>query len=406
MSLRTVSPAVFFLVLLAGLFSVLSQPAFAQTTISTGSIQGTIIDQSGAVVGGAKVTITNKGTGQAITVQTTSAGTYTSGALSPGDYKIRIEDKSFKTVEAPVVVQVGVTAPGNFRLQVGQESQIVEVQGSGVQVNTEQATVQGVLTPEQIENLPINGRNFLDLAQLEPGVQIQDGGNFDPTKNGFSSISFGGRFGRTARIEVDGVDISDETVGTTTQNISAGAISEFQVSQSSLELSTELTSSGSVNVVTRNGSNELHGEGFFYVRDDSMAASISQTGPSFFTRHQYGANLGGPIIKNHLFFFGDFERGMQNLSAPVNLPAPFGSLGGTFNSPFRDSEFLGRVDWQISPNYRAFYRFSYEQNNSIRGFVPNVYTPFLNATNTPSHVGGIDFTTGSFTHSFRAGYMK
>ncbi len=97
-------------------------------------------------------------------------------------------------------------------------------------MNTEQATVQGVLTSEQIENLPINGRNFLDLAQLEPGVQIQDGGTFDPTKNGFSSVSFGGRFGRTARIEVDGIDISDETVGTTTQNIPIGAIQEFALS--------------------------------------------------------------------------------------------------------------------------------------------------------------------------------
>ena len=76
--------------------------------------------------------------------------------------------------------------------------------------------MQGVLTSEQIENLPVNGRNFLDLAQLEPGVQIQDGQNFDPTKAGYSSISFGGRFGRTARINVDGIDVSDETVGTTT----------------------------------------------------------------------------------------------------------------------------------------------------------------------------------------------
>jgi hypothetical protein len=92
-----------------------------------------------------------------------------------------------------------VTTPGNLALQVGQESQTVEVQGSTLSVNTEQATVQGVLTTEQIENLPINGRNFLDLAQLEPGVQIQDGGTFDPTKNGFSSVSFGGRFGRRAR---------------------------------------------------------------------------------------------------------------------------------------------------------------------------------------------------------------
>ena len=112
-----------------------------------------------------------------------------------------------------------------------------------------------MLNQDQIENLPVNGRNFLDLAQLEPGVQIQDGGDFDPTKVGFSSISFGGRFGRTARIEVDGVDVSDETVGTTTENIPSSAIEEFQLSQSTLDLSNELTSSGAVNVITRSGTN-------------------------------------------------------------------------------------------------------------------------------------------------------
>jgi uncharacterized membrane protein len=147
------------------------------------------------VVPTAKVSITNKATGRVINVSTTSAGTYASGALTPGNYTVRVEAQGFKTSELPVTVQVGVTASGNLKLQVGQATQVVEVQASEVQINTEQATVQGVLTTQQIENLPINGRNFLDLAQLEPGVQIQDGGNFDPTKNGFSSISFGGRFG-------------------------------------------------------------------------------------------------------------------------------------------------------------------------------------------------------------------
>ena len=317
-----------------------------------------------------------------------------------------MEASGFKAVEKTITVQVGVVSNGTLNLEVGSSSTVITVEASSVQLNAEQATVSGVMTTAQIENLPINGRNFLDLAQLEPGVQIQDGGNFDPTKNGFSSISFGGRFGRTARIEVDGVDISDETVGTTTQNVPASAIQEFQIGQSSLDLSTELTSSGSVNVVTRSGSNEIHGEGFFYGRDDAMAARIAQSGPSVFTRHQYGANLGGPIVKNKLFAFGDFERTMQNLSAPVTLPGNFAPLDGTFNAPFRDAEFLGRVDYQISPNYHAFFRYTYEQNNSVKPFVPNTYNPFLNQTNTPSYMGGIDFTTGSFTNSIRAGYMK
>ena len=161
----------------------------AQTTISTGSIQGIITDASGAVVAGAKVTITDKATGQVIAITSTSSGTYSSGALTPGDYEVRVEAKGFKTSDETISAQVGVTTSGNFRLQVGEAGQMIEVQADTLQVNTEQATVQGVISTEQIENLPINGRNFLDLAQLEPGVQIQDGGNFDPTKKGFSSIS-------------------------------------------------------------------------------------------------------------------------------------------------------------------------------------------------------------------------
>lgn len=391
----------------SGVLNLVFAPvAHAQATTGTGSIQGTILDPNGASVASAKVTVTSKATGQKTTPEVTGAGDYNSGALIPGTYLVRVEAAGFKAVEKAFVVQVGVVSNGNITLEIGSSSTVIEVESSAVQLNTEQATVQGVMTTEQIEQLPIGGRNFLDLAQLEPGVQIQDGGNFDPTKNGFSSISFGGRFGRTARIEVDGVDISDETVGTTTQNVPASAIQEFQVSQSSLDLSTELTSSGTVNVVTTPGTNAFHGQGFFYGRDDAYAARIAQSGPSVFTRHQYGANLGGPLIKNKLFFFGDFERGMQNLLAPVTQPAPFNTLNGGFNSPFRELEFLGRVDWQISRNYRAFYRFSYEQNRNVKGFVPNTFNPFANSDNTPVHAGGIDFTTGSFTHSFRAAYLK
>src|SRR5208282_2927330 len=177
-------------------------------------------------------------------------------------YSVRVEGKGFKTSQVSLEVRVDNTANGSVKLEIGQESTIVDVQASDVQVNTEQATVQGVLTASQIENLPVNGRNFLDLAQLEPGVQIQDGENFDPTKVGYSSISFGGRFGRTARINVDGVDVSDETVGTTTEDIPASSIQEFSLAQSSLDLSNDLTSSGAVNVTTKSGTDVFHGEAF------------------------------------------------------------------------------------------------------------------------------------------------
>ncbi len=374
---------------------------WAQSTVATGSIQGTIEDPNGAVVSGAAITITNKANGQALKLTSSSTGNYASGALQPGTYEVRVTAKGFRTEVLTVASQVGVITSGNVKLAVGEATQVVEVTGSAVAVNTEQATVQGVLTTEQIENLPINGRNFLDLAQLEPGVQIQDGGNFDPTKNGFSSISFGGRYGRTARIEVDGVDISDETVGTTTQNLPASAIQEFQVSQSSLDLSTELTSSGAVNVVTKSGGNKWHGQGFYLFRDQAIAADV---GP--FQRNNFGGSLGGPIKKDKLFFFLDAERLKQDQLAPVANQSPFTGLNGGFSSPFRDTEGVAKLDWHINDNYSMFYRFSYEQNHSTRGFIANSFQPFTNVNNTPVHAIGLNFTTGSFTHAIRFGFTK
>jgi Carboxypeptidase regulatory-like domain len=388
-------------------FAVLCTTAVeSQTTISTGSIQGTITDPSGAVVSNAKISITNKATAQAISTSSTSSGTYTSGALVPGDYTVRVEASGFKSLTATVSVQVGVTSSGNFKLEVGQTGQVVEVQANTLQVDTEQATVQGVLSTEQIENLPINGRNFLDLAQLEPGVQIQDGGNFDPTKKGFSSISFGGRFGRTARIEVDGVDTSDETVGTTTQDIPQGAIQEFQLGQSMLDLSTELTSSGSVNVVTKSGTNSYHGQGYYAFRDQSLDANLPGASNTPFQRNQFGGNFGGAIIKNRLFFFVDAERTKQDFSQPVLAGPPFQSSSGVVSAPFREAVGIAKLDYQISKNYKMFYRFSYDQNSDTSPFEATAFQPLNNTTHTRDHVVGVDFTTQSFTHSVRFGYMK
>src|SRR5215469_14209652 len=230
---------------------VLAISAFSQTTVSTGGIQGTVTDPSGALISGAKVSLSNVTTGELASVNTNSAGAYTFAFLKPGDFVVTVEAKGFKTTRMSLVVKVDTTANGGAKLVIGNASESVDVLASDLQVNTTQAIVQGVLTSGQIADLPINGRNFLDLAQLEPGIQMQDGTNFDPTKGGYSSISFDGRFGRTARIEVDGADVSDETVGTTTTDIPSSAIQEFQISQSSLDMSTELTSSGSVNVTTK-----------------------------------------------------------------------------------------------------------------------------------------------------------
>src|SRR6516165_7407453 len=284
----------FAFALLAVLF-VSYQPVHAQANIGSGSIHGVVTDPQGGVVPNANVTITNTDTKATVTTTTTSAGEFSAGSLPPGVYSVRIEAPSFKTTALTVNVLINSISPANVKLELGASSTVVEVTGNAVTVNTEQASVGGVLNAQQIENLPVNGRNFLDLAQLEPGVQIQDGENFDPTKAGFSSISFGGRFGRTARIEVDGMDVSDETVGTTTADVPASAIDEFQLAQSSLDLSNDLTSSGAVNVTTKSGTNSLHGEGFGLFRDNSQAAVYP--GGAQFQRSQYGGDVGGAIIK-------------------------------------------------------------------------------------------------------------
>lgn len=396
----------FSLLALITIFMLSSPLLLAQTTLSTGSIVGVVTDPTGAVVINAKVVIANAGTGQTLNLTTNSAGAFSSGPLDPGNYKVQVSAKGFSSVSQTLTVQVGNIASFNAKLQVGKESLVIEVQASGVAVNTEQATVQGVLTSAQVENLPVSGRNFLDLAQLEPGVQIQDGQNFDPTKAGYSSLSFGGRFGRTARINVDGVDVSDETVGTTTTDIAASAIDEFQMSQSSLDLSQDLTSSGAVNVTTKSGTNTFHGEAFGLFRDHSLAAASAGGNDFYSQRDQYGARLGGPVIKNKLFFFGDGERTKQASFAPVVLSGtPYAGIGAGFSQPFIEDNLIGKLNYNLSNGARVFYRYSYFKNSLLATFGLG-FSVYDNKDITRQHVVGFDFNSGSFSHSIRFSYLK
>src|ERR1700691_1744045 len=330
----------------------------AQTTVSQGSIQGTVTDPSGAVVGGAKITITHKATGQVITTTSTNSGTYNSGGLIPGDYVLRIEAKGFRTSERAFAVQVGVTSSGNPKREVGQAGQVVEGQA------------------------------------------------IDPPKAGYSSISINGVFGRTPRIELDGVDISDETVGTTTQNVGMSSIQEFNISRSNLDLSTELTSAGAVNVTTRSGTNDIHGQAFYNFRGrDAGTAAFPGAQVGYYQRNNFGGRVGGPIIKDKLFFFIDGERMKQDGLLPLVVPAPFSQLTGGFLSPFRDSEVTGKLDWQATKDVHVFYRFTYNWNKSEANFGYD-YQVYSNRDNTPSDAVGVDWNKGSWSHSFRFGYLK
>ncbi len=269
-----------------------------------------------------------------------------------------------------------------------------------------QSTVQGVLTEKQIDELPISGRNFLDLAQLEPGVQLQAGEDFDPTKAGYSSVSFNGIGGRTARILLDGQDISDETVGTTTLNVSQGSIEEFQISRSSLDISTELTSSGSITVSTRSGGNQLHGQAFGLFRDERAGAANAVGGTGYpFQRNQFGGRLGGAIIKDKLFFFGSFERTKQDSFTSVQFVPLFQTYDGGYIAAFRDNYSVGKLDYNAPKGVHLFFRGAYENNlqDATYGYGYSVYG---NKDNTPAFAGGGDFTIGKLTNSIRASYLK
>src|SRR5262247_1654778 len=280
---------------LLALMGALCSGAMAQHI--RGALEGTITDPNGAVLSGARVIVKNNATSAEVTTTANERGYFNVQNLEAGTYTVTVQQSGFnKYVAKDVNVKVGAVTPLAVALQVGAQEQIVEITSTSAEaaVDTSRSTVDGVVTAKTIENLPLNGRNFLDLAQLEPGVQVRDGGDFDPTKNQMSGVSIGGRSGRSTRIQVDGVDITDETVGTTTANLSNETIQEFQVSRSTLDASTDLTSSGSVNIVTRSGSNVFHGSGFGFFRDESFSSDIrtDKTRPSTakppFDRQQVG----------------------------------------------------------------------------------------------------------------------
>ena len=388
-----------------------STPIFAQAvSVNGGSIQGTITDAAGAVVPQAKIVIVNSETDFTKTLASDSAGFYSIGPLNPGPYKVTVSAPNFSTLEITTVVRTGTVTNGNYKLSVGAASQTVEVSAAAIQINTDQIGVSGVITREQIDNLPINGRNILDIAQVQPGVILESGQSFDPTKAGYSAISVGGVGGRTTRILLDGQDITDETVGTTLFNVSSGAIDEFQLNRSTQDVSGEVTSTGQVLVSTRSGTNAFHGQGFYLFQDARTGFAATTGGANLpFQRNQFGGNIGGPIIKDKLFFFFDVERIKQDQQGRAQAAdTTFAAITTQYPyipSPFRDLYTTARLDYNAPKGIHLFARGVYSLNRDDANF-GNLYSIYANRDNVPALVGGADFTTGRFTHSFRGGYEK
>jgi hypothetical protein len=357
--------------------------AFAQEP--TGSIEGNVTDPQNAIVQNASVTVRNVATNQSRSTTTADNGSYRISQLPPGTYEVKVSGTNFKTsVISDVVVAVGQTLPLDIHLEIGVPDETVTVVGGGeAQIDRTDNTVSGVVNTRQIQNLPLNGRNFLDLAQLQPGVETVQGGSFDPTKANYTGISIAGQAGRSTQIAVDGASVVDNVVGTTTQNFSQEIVQEFQLGISNYDLSTGASSTGSVNIISRSGSNEFHGNGYIYARSNKWAAfpalarldaangipesARSNTVP--FDRQQFGGTLGGPIRKDKLFFFTNYEYNNQDGSS-IHLPLIAPSFAGFTASPFNETLFTTKVDWNMNSKTNSYFRYSFNDNDNNVPFPP------------------------------------
>ncbi|MEO6817873.1 MAG: TonB-dependent receptor, partial [Edaphobacter sp.] len=222
-------------------------------------------------------------------------------------------------------------------------------------------------------------------------------------------ISTSGVSGRTTRILLDGQDITDETVGTTIFNVSQGAIGDFQLNRSTQDVSGDVTSTGQVLVSTNSGTNRLHGQAFYDFQDyRALFANTAGGIQTPFQRSQFGGSVGGPIIKDKLFFFANAERVKQESPVSITMSPTFAAIQArypTIPSPFRETYSTARLDYNGPFNGHYFVCANYDVNISSSNFGAG-YEIYNNRDNTPGLAGGADFATGHFTHSFRGSYEK
>ena len=393
----------FFCSLIA-LMLAFTMAAFAQTT---GTVEGVVTDPNGGVVSGATVTLTETSSGRAVTTTSNSDGFFTFRSLVPGNYSVMVEQSGFSKATAErVVVQVGNVARADIQLKVGgaTENVNVDIGDTEVQVDTSRQTVDGVVTAKQITALPLNERNFLDLAVLQPGVSVVDGGVIDPTKsNTFRAVRVNGGSGTGTRVQIEGIDVTDETVGTTVANFSTDAVQEFNLARSSFDLSTSLTTSGAISVASRTGGNQFNGSGFWFLQRDTFDArpGFALDKPEF-KRDQYGYRFGGPIIKDKLFFFSNAEKFDQEDFSEFTS-GDFEQFNSSATLPIETFNSLQRLDWHIKDNVRFFYLFNHSDDESTGG---TLYSPFQNIDWTNTHVFGLNVTGTNLTHSIRFGYVN
>lgn len=374
-------------------------PALAQ--VSTGDISGRVVDSQGRAVANATVTATNKGTVQSRSVTTGETGDFAITDLPPGVYDVSIEASSFsKTLVRDYELNVGANRTLNIEMKPGEVTAVVEVTADTLAIETTKSDIGGVVTPLEVQNLPLLNRTFAALSVIMP--EARPAGNFDPTKTRVGNVAFNGGDGRQVDVNVDGGDNKDNVVGSLLQNFSYESIQEFQVLQHRWTAESGRAVGGVVNVISKSGTNDFHGSFFANFRDEALrkldffekqrlAANPSFVKPTF-SRQEVGGSLGGPIKRDKLFFFFALERFRERQNVPVSqaaalqLPAiPGVQFVSEIPTPYNDTLLTAKVDHNLTSNQTMFYRLSYQKNDSPNDQVGNPATTDLSGGNTDNN---------------------
>jgi outer membrane receptor protein involved in Fe transport len=340
-----------------------------QAQQSSATLTGVVSDQNGAVISGANVTATNKATNLSRTTLTNEEGVYTIPALPVGEYEIDINSTGFKDLKVTsVILNIGQTLTVSTQLEVAGVTETTELIGTLPLVDVQTSKVDAVITATEIENLPLNGRNFLELALLSPGNAPAP--NFDPTKTNTVVISSVGQLGRGGNVMIDGTDNNDDVVGGSLINISQDAVQEFQIATNRFSAEYGRSASSVINVVTKSGTNELRGSVSVFERGRRLQAlpatfDRSNDVPPF-DRQQYSFTLGAPIIKDKLFTFGAFEYRNQDGATLVGIrDVPNRRITRGFAlAPLDDALFNSRVDYNANDKNTFNFRYSFEDVNA------------------------------------------
>ncbi|HEY2322059.1 MAG TPA: TonB-dependent receptor, partial [Thermoanaerobaculia bacterium] len=338
---------------------------FAQGT--GGALIGRVADETGGALPGVTVTATNDATGVSRSVVTSSDGSYRFSSLPVGTYTVVADLSGFNTTTTKnVSVLVATDNIRNITLKQGAVKEQITVTAEEPLVATS-PSVGTVVSQKELENLPLNGRQFANLGTLAPGTTLSV--NSDPTKPGQLTIALNGGSGRNVNFIIDGGDNTDDTIGGALQNFNIEAVQEFKIQTMQYKAEYGRSSGGVLSVVTKTGGNELSGSVYDFYRakglnSESESERLAGIGKQPYRRDQYGASIGGPIVKDKAFFFGTWEKTKRTTAYTVNTGA--GLLGAyegqSFSLPFKDELGTAKLSLNASPKQLLQVRYGYQKN--------------------------------------------